>query len=238
VRPDWRVCQLTASSNGLASGNTRAEAIIHGLGEVVERDVVSGLTRQRLPTRREHIDPASVDDPHCAELIDRVRAAGGWLELVHLPNQFEVPCMVCYLWREDHGAALVSGSGAHCDPSVALARAITEAVQSRLTHIAGSRDDISPVVYRPGAFTRPGRHADGRSWPIIAGQYRQRHQTDDAEASWLARRVAEVSGMHPLVVDLTHGPHARAEFAVVKICAPGLVYEGRHGIPRPDPATS
>ncbi|MCI0685909.1 MAG: YcaO-like family protein [Sporichthyaceae bacterium] len=232
VRAQWRIYMLTASSNGLASGNTRAEALIHGLYEVVERDVTSSLTST---THRDHIDPHTVDDPHCAELVDRIHAAGAWLELVHLPNRFRVPCMVAYLWREDHGAAMVSGSGAHSDPAVALSRAITEAVQSRLTHIAGSRDDINPVVYHDGHYTRPRTTAALVGWRQIRAGYRDRFTTDDAEAGWLARRVAAVSGWHPLVVDLSWGPHAREEFAVVKICAPGLVYNARHEIPRPQP---
>ncbi len=40
-----------------------------------------------------------------------------------------------------------SGIGAHPDPVVALSRALTEAAQSRLTIISGSRDDISPTSY-------------------------------------------------------------------------------------------
>src|SRR5262249_36675272 len=39
-------------------------------------------------------------------------------------------------------SALNAGSGAHLDQSVALSRALTEAVQSRLTMIHGARDDI------------------------------------------------------------------------------------------------
>jgi ribosomal protein S12 methylthiotransferase accessory factor len=233
VRTDWRIYLLTASSNGLASGNTRSEAIVHGLYEVIERDTISTLT-VGTPGCREYVDPGSVDDPHCAGLIERIRAAGGWLEIMHLPNRFAVPCMVCYLWREDHGSALVSGSGAHSDASVALSRAMTEAVQSRLTHIAGSRDDINPVVYRAGAYARPTTTGEPLPWQEIADRYHRQFSTDDAEAAWLALRVAEVSGWDPVVVDLTWGPHARKEFAVVKTCAPGLAYTARHEIPRPD----
>src|SRR5205814_10708133 len=42
-------------------------------------------------------------------------------------------------WRW-HGA--YSGFGCHLSPSIALLRALTEAVQSRVTFIAGSRDDM------------------------------------------------------------------------------------------------
>ena len=40
------------------------------------------------------------------------------------------------------------GSGCHADRAVALARALTEAAQTRLTYIAGIRDDLSPEEYR------------------------------------------------------------------------------------------
>ncbi|MCI0688548.1 MAG: YcaO-like family protein [Sporichthyaceae bacterium] len=230
VRAEWRIYMLTASSNGLASGNTRPEALIHGLYEVVERDVTSRLS----PTaHRQHIDPRSVDDPHCAGLIEQAHAAGAWLELVHLPNRFAIPCLVAYLWREDHAAAMVSGSGAHSDPAVALSRAISEAAQSRLTHIAGSRDDIHPVVYRDGHYTRPRTIAPLVTWAQIRASYRDWFRTDQDEAHWLAHRVATVAGFEPLAIDLTWGLHAREEFSVVKICAPGLVYNARHEIPRP-----
>ena len=43
------------------------------------------------------------------------------------------------------------GAGCHPDHAVALARALTEAAQSRLTLIAGSRDDCPPAYYFAGS---------------------------------------------------------------------------------------
>ncbi|MFI1105203.1 YcaO-like family protein [Streptomyces melanogenes] len=40
---EWRLHLPSASTNGLASGNTRAEAMAHGLCEIIERDVLSDL---------------------------------------------------------------------------------------------------------------------------------------------------------------------------------------------------
>jgi ribosomal protein S12 methylthiotransferase accessory factor len=42
----------------------------------------------------------------------------------------------------------VNGSGCHPDKGIALCRALTEAAQSRLTSIAGSRDDITTGGHR------------------------------------------------------------------------------------------
>src|SRR6185369_9334950 len=42
---------------------------------------------------------------------------------------------------------MTDGYGAHYLPEVALSRAITEAIQVRITYITGSRDDIFPRAY-------------------------------------------------------------------------------------------
>ncbi|WP_331725130.1 YcaO-like family protein (plasmid) [Streptomyces phaeochromogenes] len=228
----WRLHLPSASTNGLASGNTRAEAVVHALAELIERDTISALADGSGHGRL--IDPGTVEDKHCAALIDRVRAAGAWLELWHLPNRFEVPVITCYLWREDQPALLVSGSGAHLDPHVALSRAITEAAQSRLTQITGSREDIHPAAYRPAVHHGPKPAASpGAPWAEVTAEHTTGFATDEGEAEHLAARISAVTGHSPLVVDLTHGPHQRREFAVVKVLAPALRYDARHVIPRP-----
>jgi ribosomal protein S12 methylthiotransferase accessory factor len=147
--------------------------------------------------------------------------------------------MSCYLWREDQPALLVSGSGAHLDPHVALSRAITEAAQSRLTQITGSREDIHPAAYRPAVHRRPQpTPRPGVNWAEVAAQHTTGFATDDGEAEHLAARIKAVTGHHPLVVDLTHGRHERSEFAVVKALAPTLRYDARHIIPRPTQETA
>ncbi|MFC9602433.1 YcaO-like family protein [Streptomyces niveus] len=232
VHGQWRLHLPSASTNGLASGNTRAEAVVYALAELIERDAISALADGR--GCGQLVDADSIEDEHCAALIGRLRAAGVWLELWYLPNRFGVPVMSCYLWREDQPALLVSGSGAHLDPHVALSRAITEAAQSRLTQITGSREDIHPAAYRPAMHRSPQpAPGTGARWAELAAQHTIGFTTDDGEAEHLAARVAAVTGHHPLVVDLTHGLHQRREFAVVKVLAPALRYDARHVIPRP-----
>ncbi|MET9451128.1 YcaO-like family protein [Streptomyces cinerochromogenes] len=62
-RPEWSPDLLRATSTGLACGNTRAEALLHALFEVVERDVLF-RDRQAGCRRRTLIEPGTVDDPH------------------------------------------------------------------------------------------------------------------------------------------------------------------------------
>ncbi|RLU86244.1 hypothetical protein CTZ27_25020 [Streptomyces griseocarneus] len=230
VHDTWRLYLPSASTNGLASGNTRWEAITHGLCELIERDVISALTA----ATAHRIAPDSVDDLHCAGLIERLTRSRCWFELWHLPNRYRVPVMACYLWREDQPTVVVSGSGAHLDPGVTLSRAITEVAQTRLTQITGSREDIHPTVYRHGP-NRPPTDASAApvSWPEITSSYTASFPTDDTEARHLAATVASCTGFAPLVVDLTSGDYTRTEFAVVKVLAPTLRYVTRHTVPRP-----
>ncbi|MGW1675206.1 YcaO-like family protein [Streptomyces sp. NPDC002324] len=234
LREGWRSHTLTASSNGLASGNTRAEADVHALYEVIERDATSALST--VPVHQRHyVDPATVDEPYCAELIDRIRAAGAWLEIVHAPSRFGVPAFAAYLWHEDAAAAMVVGSGAHADPAVALSRAVTEAAQSRLTFIAGTRDDIVTSTYLPpDGFARPVTPAAARPWQPAAYGTTTPHPTCAEEATALAAAVAAHTGHEPMAVDLADRP----EFAVVKVLCPGLTYLARHEIPRHEEAAA
>ncbi len=228
-RDDWLLCSPSASTNGLASGNTRAEAIVHGIYEIIERDATSELAE--IPAHeRIYLDPASVTDTWCAEMIGRILGAGAWLEIVHAPNRFRVPCFAAYLWREETSATIAVGSGAHSDPAVALSRAVTEAAQSRLTVIAGTRDDISPRIYaQPHAsLPRPSSYDGLICWSSLTAQYELSFSTDEGEAAWAAQVIMDITGVEPLVVDLC----ARHELAVVKIACPGTVFTTDHQIPR------
>jgi ribosomal protein S12 methylthiotransferase accessory factor len=231
VHDDWRQHLPSASTNGLASGNTRDEAIVHGLCEVIERDVLSHFTDA---DQAELVDPSTVTAPYCAALLQRLAETGCWWELRHLPNRFNVPVMSCHLWREDQSAAVVAGSGAHPDPGAALSRAITEAAQTRLTLISGSREDNQPLAYRTGPHRAPDPTATPPTpWQAITTRYGAPADSDTRLARDLATTVTTATGQAPLVVDLTWGPYERAEFAVVKVCAPTLRYTARHTVPRP-----
>ncbi|MFD3997379.1 YcaO-like family protein [Streptomyces sp. NPDC058583] len=233
---DWRMYLPSASTNGLASGNTRSEATVHALYEVIERDAISDLDHAPHTEDAQLLDPWSIDDPHCSALLGRLLSAAAWFELWHLPTRFGVPVMACFLWREDQPTVLVSGSGAHLDPRVALSRAITEAAQTRLTLITGSRDDTHPVVYRPGTHQGPTpATARCTPWEHITRRYSATFPTHKAEAAYLASVITARVGAAPIVVDLATGPYEREEFAVVKVCAPHLRYSARHAIPRPRP---
>jgi ribosomal protein S12 methylthiotransferase accessory factor len=224
---EWSCLARAASTNGLASGNTRAEAVAHALHELIERDACAAIADPAAPGHVS-VDLATVPD-YCAAMAARIREGGGDLQVVAVPSRFGLPCFMAYLRAED-AFWTAGGAGAHSDAAVALSRAITEACQSRLTIISGSRDDLAPGLYRPLAPAAPPLAAGGRaSWPELVAGLGWACGTDEAEADEAARRISEATGTEPVVVDLA----ARPEFAVVKVLAPRLRFRPSHETPRP-----
>lgn len=161
VHTDYRVplpegsgC-FAASSNGLASGNDPVEAILHGLCEVVERDCSARwdqASAEDQDARRLGLD--TVADSACRRLIERFREADLAVGVWDITSDVGLPAFMCWLVEARPGvtaACPVSGAGCHLVREVALARALTEAAQSRLTVISGARDDLTPVEYDEAA---------------------------------------------------------------------------------------
>lgn len=228
VSDHWQPPMLHGSTNGLASGNSYDEAVTHALYEVIERDCTAAIASVPVSGRR-HVDPSTVDDPLCAAVLQKVADTRAWVEIVEVPNRWELPCFVTYIWSEDF-PALAVGSGVHSSPAVALSRAVTESAQSRLTAIAGSRDDLAAVLFTTEGTTGRAPVTEGElvTWEEIPGPVREFTEDTD-ETKWLSDRVLELTGRRPLVVDLS----SMSEFSVVKVVAPGLEFDARHEIPRP-----
>jgi YcaO-like protein with predicted kinase domain len=216
-------------SSGLASGNHPLEAVAHALTELIERDALTLLYRRsREQQQRRRIDPTTIGDELCRSLLGRYERAGVAVALWDATSDIGVPTYLCDVIDREHnpfrpvGAA--RGTGCHVDPAVALARALTEAAQSRLTRITGSRDDLQSVevdAHRSETKVAADRarilapvtdHArPGRTAPAFA--------TFEEELSHLLRCLQAV-GVGPLLtVDLS--PPDRP-FHVVRAIVPGL----------------
>lgn len=212
---DWDPAVFNRSSNGLASGNTAAEARLHALYEIVERDVTSS---EKCQNARRFIDPASIPSAHIADWMNRLSDASASLEVAILPNDYGIPTATAFVWSRDF-PVLFGGAGTHSDPVVAVSRAISEAVQSRLTIISGTRDDIPSSI---DAFTverDAPTFETGDPWADVVGDSGLSCPSIAEELGVIALRVATVTGYEPIAVDLSTDPDA---FAVVKVVCPGL----------------
>ena len=144
------------SSDGLASGNLLLEAVVHGLCERIERDAaVLWLLRSDRDVLERCIDPADLDDACVDALRARIEQAGFELRLFDMTSDVGVPVVFATIspasmGNEQHWKHfdLSSGSGCHPSPARAAIGAITEAAQSRVTSITGSRDDYDPSMYQ------------------------------------------------------------------------------------------
>ncbi|WP_269857916.1 YcaO-like family protein [Streptomyces sp. RPT161] len=228
----WSPPLLRVSSNGLASGNCVEEAALHALFELVERDSTADLLHRPVD-HRDHIAPATVDDPGCAELIARIESAGAWLELVDNTRDPHFPCYVAYLWSPED-PSIYSGSGCHTDPAIALSRAITEAAQSRLTVINGTRDDIRGALYRSHRWDteQPSTPSDRiSSWAQAVRRVEPVGcATVDEELTRCARLVSGRTGQPVMAVRLSASDEP---LAVVRVVAPGLRFGAGDECPRP-----
>ncbi len=129
-----------SNTNGLASGNTIEEAVLHGLLEVIERDALSIAEFTHNPGREIVL---SESDGLNYVLKKKLEDAGIKVKLWLLDSDVDIPTVVAALddtvLRDP--ALLVMGAGSHLKPEIAVTRALTEAAQSRVVQIHGARED-------------------------------------------------------------------------------------------------
>jgi YcaO-like protein with predicted kinase domain len=213
-----------SSSNGLASGNTLAEATLHGLYELLERDA---LARASAQGAARWLNLATVDDPHCCRLIKCMGVRDNRLSVLDVTADEQLPTYWAQLSSSGLSASF-AGSGAHLDPAVALSRALTEAAQSRLTAIAGSRDDLPASVYR--ALGQPWVDATDQQDSLADAEetvaFTRRHDGatgrlgDDLDR--VLGIVLSATGVEPVAARLRR---PGCDLAVVRVHAPGLLYD-------------
>lgn len=214
------------SSNGLASGNTLAEAVMHGLCEVIERDA-EATWRATGADRRVVLE--TIPDRRVRALIERIAAAGCRLWLWDLTSDVGVPVFGCGIMHDPaipswRAVGFYQGFGCHLDPAIAMLRAITEAVQTRMTYIAGARDDFFPIDYRRSidrALLRRvwKRFAAPADEPVDARAHAAPALDDFGDAlALVCERLAAAGAPEVIVVDLRR---ASFDVPVVKVLVPG-----------------
>jgi ribosomal protein S12 methylthiotransferase accessory factor len=232
---------FASDTNGLASGNDRLEAIVHGLCEVIERDATTlWFHAEQEPAGRLDLD--SVDDPTCRLLLDRYAAANVAVAVWETTTDIGVPAFLCQIADEPTSRRRpVSGAhGMGCHPArgIALSRALTEAAQCRLTWISGSRDDARAEDYDAG----PEALAREREDMAVRGPLRAFRDVPTFEAptleedlAWLLARLKAAALEDAAWVDLTE---PQLGIPVVKVIVPGLEpigYGAAHAAYRPGP---
>ncbi len=224
-----------AGSNGLASGNHLVEAVSAAICELVERDAVALWNASTIRARAlRALDPASVDDQDCRALLAKYDQAEIEARVWNVTTDVGIAAFVCDIRDQSAGEPRrlrhFHGAGCHPDRTIALVRALTEAAQSRLTYIAGIRDDLLPSEYEepPAAEIVDAlldalcQETEPVSFHAVAN-----FAADDLghDLGWELERLRSAGVARVVVVDLT-----RPEFGipVVRVVIPGLEGDVRH----------
>lgn len=159
---------IAPSSNGQGAGFDDDHATLKALCELIERDAMALWAAGNIVTRlADEIDldtVAALPGADWYRFLARCRSLGIVVRAYRVAAVIALPVIAVELHDRSGEAiahALCGGTCAHPDPMIALRGAFLEAVQSRLTIIAGSRDDLP--LGNPGLHKAVFGHALPRS---------------------------------------------------------------------------
>jgi ribosomal protein S12 methylthiotransferase accessory factor len=217
---------FATSTNGLASGNNPLEAVCHAICEVIERDAVT--LWHHLPAVRRAatmIDPATIDCPVCNGLMGTIRKAKLEVALWDITSDVGIATFYCLITdATDPQGHMGLGSATHTDRKVALAKSLTEAVQTRMNYITGARDDLALEEFTMRGRAEKARQAQAllrkatpmRDFTAVPTRAATACKED---LDWLIDRLTAVGIEEILSVDLSSGI---ADISVVRVVVPGL----------------
>lgn len=216
------------SSTGLASGSTFKEAVNQAMAEAIERDAITLWKQQSDGPTERRIDLDSVNDPACADLLERFSNADVACAIWDVGSDLAIPTFYATIIdRQDgnrRGLHAASGAGSHPDRGIALFRALTEAAQSRLTLISGARDDRSRAYYR---MLRDAETLNAQRSEITEAETPRRFddvtthpvRSVDESLSCMLAAFKKAGVGAPVAVDLSR---VDIPAAVVRVVVPGL----------------
>jgi YcaO-like protein with predicted kinase domain len=227
---------FTLTTTGLASGNHVLEAMSHAICEVVERDATTLWHVMDKETQQgTRIDLDTVDEVSCRQILDKFERAKVAVAAWEITTDVGIPSFLSAIMdrKEDRLRLLYPSVGTGCHPArhIALLRALTEAAQSRLTYIAGSRDDAIRSRYERSRD--PDALQQYRAQILTAGPVRSFQdvptwsaETFDEDIAWELDRLRSVGMKQVIVVNLTQPVFG---LPVVRVVIPEL--EGSDHVP-------
>jgi ribosomal protein S12 methylthiotransferase accessory factor len=201
-------------TNGLASGNTVEEAVLHALLEVVERDAAIIAEYNRLPRAGLRLDgtPGAWGPP-----LASLEAEGFVCAFAIVPADHPIHVVSAFVQRRDDPKHCAVAFGCCLDPAIAVSRALTEAVQ------------VLPPSVNHGEWLGSGgveRCAAQRASDVVFSSLENLASRDLKEDIDACVTILNALGAEVIVVDLS-APDI--PFPVVRVLVTGfqpLVHEG------------
>jgi ribosomal protein S12 methylthiotransferase accessory factor len=219
------------STNGMGSGFSREEAILHGLCEYVERHAQrmaelllsnpGGLGPH--PYRFLDLNTAS---SAVQDIVGRLRNRAATVRVLDITSEIGIPTFFATITRELRRS---DGYGAHPDPNTAIEMALLEAAQTIAGATAGGREDLSIHARSLGRHERPRPVSvhDAWFWLDPDAVYKPLSEVIGftsgdvyADLNWCLDRLRAAGVQHALVVDLT--PPGIEPATVVRVILPGM----------------
>lgn len=215
------------SSNGLSSGNNFLEAVSSGLFEVIERDAIACRTmanaKKGISFKRVRLE--TIENLHVVEILEKFRRAEVMPVLYDFTVDTEVPVYQAYIYDlVSRKVGRFKGYGAHLDPAIAMLRALTEAAQSRVVLIAGSRDDIFKSAYTSNIISDTSQgieRLENREEQMVDARERKSLATDSFEGDIQVclEKLLKAGLKQAVVFDITLPSF---NISVVRVVVPGL----------------
>jgi ribosomal protein S12 methylthiotransferase accessory factor len=240
-------CFKWSTSNGMASGNIREEAICQAICELIERDawtmadmgahLLPWARRRALGSRNAGDGPDDIEIFPSLELendpaVELFRRAGLHPILHDITSDLGIPTVFAAIRDEMiPGLPMVHcGLGTHPDAGVAARRALTEAAQARCVDIQGVREDIMAADSTPSAMnlhTRRMAAVNRQLW--ILGESKTRRRLSDLPSAVyddvqldIAHILSRLKGRGIDKVIFVDFSPTDAPFAVVRVIVPAL----------------
>ncbi|UUX91251.1 YcaO-related McrA-glycine thioamidation protein [Methanoplanus endosymbiosus] len=130
-----------SSTTGLAAGNNMEEAILHAMYQIIEKDAISIAESKRMLGRRLVIDTEGT----AKDLLNKFKENGIEIHLWLLDGKTSVPVVAAAAddTETKDPAMLVTGTGAHLSPEIAVIRALTGIAKSRASLIADKNENAA-----------------------------------------------------------------------------------------------
>ena len=217
-----------ADSNGCAAGNSREEAALQALLELVERDAVATWWYNQV--QRPKVELKDLDIPYLDELRGWLDSEGRDLWVLDITNDIGIPTFAAVSLlrqpKENNSENIVVGFGAHLDPQVGIMRSITEVNQFFASLFELGEGDLAKA-FDPGAVdwwenasTREKKYLIPMDEPA-----RRLSEIPDLSSGDLlvelqtAIRMIEDRDLEVLLLDQTRPD---VEFPVMKAIVPGM----------------
>jgi YcaO-like protein with predicted kinase domain len=240
-------CFLITDTNGLASGNSRDEAICHALCELAERDAwtLAELAARQMPKQRralalgieskdgqDDLEVFPCVDLGPNELLLKFWNAGLFPDVRDITSSMGVPTFFASVAEESITGYPMAHSGLGANPNAAAAatRALAELAQSRCADIQAVREDILPPGAAGEHFAMHTRRIDvinRNSWYFGGSKCRRKlsdvpshsFRTIEEDLQFLLKHFAACGLDQIIVIDFT--PNLTTH-SVVRVIVPGI----------------